>query len=168
MVLNKRTVDFPHLMKKVEAIRLTKEEYVYHSYLSASAGKVCSVCDLPLNPYSTYVNGKACICTSCFNKYISADDYLDQLSAYESKVVHTNKLVELLYASLKKDQHHIELDLVNSLFEGLSRLEIEQLIGLPKTFGSFDHGVEAGCWKLGHGVIELWFKNQIFTDVVRI
>ncbi|EDM34212.1 hypothetical protein PBAL39_17294 [Pedobacter sp. BAL39] len=168
MALNKRTVDFPHLLKKVEAIRLKKEEYVYHSYLGASGGEICAICDLPLHPYSTYVNGKARICTICFNNYISADDYMDHLNAYEIKVLHTNKLVDMLSVSLKNDQNHIELDLVSSLFQGLSLLEIEQLIGNPKSFGSFDHGVEAGCWKLGHVVVELWFKNQIFTDVVRI
>ncbi|SMC61283.1 hypothetical protein SAMN04488101_101712 [Pedobacter nyackensis] len=40
------------------------------------------------------------------------------------------------------------------------------MIGLPKNFGSFDYGIEAGNWKLSDCLVEIWFKNQICTEVV--
>lgn len=168
MVLNKRAINFTLLLKKIEAIRLTKEQYTYHTYLKEWAGKDCELCNLPLNPYGIYLNNEQAVCIGCFNNYIAAEEYLDNLGAFESRILQANKLTEDFSASLKANHHNIDLDLANKLFKGLSLAEIEQMIGLPKSFGSFDYGIEAGNWRLEKFPIEIWFKNQICTEVVII
>ncbi|MNQ77755.1 hypothetical protein D3C85_926430 [compost metagenome] len=168
MVFNKRTINFPLLLKKIEAIRLIKEQYTYHSHLEKLAGNDCELCALQLNPYGIYLNNKEAICIGCFNNYIAAEEYSDNLATFETRVLQANKLAEDFFASLIANRHNIDLDLANRLFKGLSLAEIEQMIGLPKSFGSFDYGIEAGNWKLENFLIEIWFKNQTCTEVVII
>ncbi|MDR6785159.1 hypothetical protein ABIE26_003857 [Pedobacter africanus] len=168
MVFNIRTIDFSRLLKKVEAIRLTKDQFTYQTYLNKFAGKNCELCELPLNPYGIYLKDKQAICIQCFNNYIIAEDYLNNLKTFEAKVSRTNKLTDAFFASLKADPQNIDLNLANTLFKGFSLSEIEQMIGLPKSFGSFDYGVEAGNWKFNNFMVEIWFKNQVCTEVVPI
>lgn len=168
MILNKRTIDFPHLLTKIETIRLTKEQYTYHTYLKEFAGIKCALCELPLNPYGIYLNLEQAICIQCFNHYISAKDHLHNLELFEAKVLRVNKLADDFTTLLKNTPQHIDLDLANGLFMGLSLAEIEQMIGLPQNFGSFDFGVEAGTWKLSSFRIEIWLRNQICTEVLTV
>lgn len=166
MVFNIRTIDFSLLREKVETIRLTKEQYTYHTYLKVFAGKNCELCMLPLNPYGIYLNKEKAICIQCFNNYIASEDYLDNLKSFETRVSRTNEQAYTLAVWLKTNHQIIDLNLANGLFKGLSLSEIEQMIGLPKNFGSFDYGIEVGKWKLSNFLVEIWFKNQICTEVV--
>jgi len=166
MILNKRTIDFHQLLRKIPAIRLIKEQYIYHTCSDKFAGKNCGICGLPLNPYGIYLNYEQAICTQCFSDYISAENYLHNYKSFEAKVLLKNELLAAFSSSLNKNSRNIDLDLANQLFTGLSLAEIEQMIGLPANLGSFDHGIEAGNWKLINFRIEIWFKNQICTEVV--
>ncbi|WP_448633989.1 hypothetical protein [Pedobacter panaciterrae] len=168
MILSKRTIDFSHLLAKIETIRLNKAQYTYHTYLKEFAGIKCALCELPLNPYGIYLNLEQAICIQCFNHYISAKDHLHQLALFEAKVLRVNKLADDFMALLKNDPPQIDLDLANRLFIGLSLAETEQMIGLPQNFGSFDFGVEAGTWKVSNFRMEIWFKNQICTEVLTV
>lgn len=165
MIFNIRTIDFSLLREKIETIRLTKELYTYHSYLKAFAGKNCELCILPLNPYGIYLNHEQAICIQCFNNYIISENCLNNLKSFETRVSKVNEQAEALAVSLKTNHQNIDLNLANELFKGLSLSEIEQMIGLPKHFGSFDYGLEAGKWKLSNFLVEIWFKNQICTEV---
>ncbi|QIL37909.1 hypothetical protein G7074_00580 [Pedobacter sp. HDW13] len=168
MVLNKRMIDRRQLIEKIEAIRLIKQQYIYHTYLEELAGKNCELCALPLNPYGIYLNNKQAICIQCFNDYINTKDYLDNLEIFETRVSRTNKLADNFSASLKTYGQNIDIDLINKLFKDLSLAEIEQMVGFPKSFGSFDYGIEAGRWKLENLLVEIWFKKQVCTKVTLI
>ena len=168
MVFNKRTIDFSRLREKIETIRLTKHLYTYYTYLKAFAGKHCELCCLPLNPYGIYLKDKQAICIQCFNQYVSDEDYLNNLRIFEARVSSANDLADTLCTSLKNSPQNINIDMVNQLFKGLSLTEIEQMIGLPENFGSFDYGIEAGKWHLSNFLIEIWFKNQICTEVAAV
>ncbi|MNY44275.1 hypothetical protein D3C86_1792890 [compost metagenome] len=76
-----------------------------------------------------------------------------------------NQQADLFTASLKTNPQNIDLDLADKLFKDLTLSQIEQMIGFPQQFGSFDYGIEAGKWKLNNFLIEIWFKNQICTEV---
>jgi len=168
MVFNIRTIDFSRLLEKIETIRLTKELYTYHTYLETFAGKNCELCVLPLNPYGIYLNNEQAICVQCFNSYVAAEHYLNNLGSFETRVSRMKERACALAVSLKTNRQNIDLNLANGLFKDLSLSEIEQMIGLPKDFGSFDYGVEAGKWKLSDFLVEIWFKNQICTEVVTV
>jgi hypothetical protein len=165
MVIDKRTIDFPRLLEKIERIRSTDALYTYHSYLKDYIGKRCEICVLPLNPYGAYLNHEQAICITCFNNYISSKDYLNNLKSFEERVSRMNQQADLFTASLKTNPQNIDLDLADKLFKELTLSEIEQMIGFPQQFGSFDYGIEAGKWKLNNFLIEIWFKNQICTEV---
>ncbi|MEQ7801843.1 hypothetical protein ABDJ41_18755 [Pedobacter sp. ASV1-7] len=164
MVIDIRTIDFPRLLEKIETIRSTKALYTYHSYLMNYTGKHCELCVLPLNPYGVYLSHEQAICITCFNNYISSKDYLKNLKSFETRVSKIIEQADLLATSLKTNPQHIDLDLANKLFKELTLSEIEQMIGVPQQFGSFDYGIEAGKWKLNNFLIEIWFKNQICTE----
>ncbi|MFA4867892.1 MAG: hypothetical protein WC623_06835 [Pedobacter sp.] len=168
MDFNIRKIDFPHLLEKIETIRSTKPLYTYHSYLKNYTGKKCELCLLPLNPYGVYLNHEQAICITCFNNYISSKDYLNNLKSFEARVSRMNEQADLLTASLTNNPKNIDLNLANQLFKELTLTEIEQMIGFPKHFGSFDYGIEAGTWKLNNSLVEIWFKNQICTEVAMV
>lgn len=131
-------------------------------------GKNCELCVLPLNPYGIYLNDKQAICIQCFNNYINTEDYLANLVIFEARVLRTNKLVDDFSSSLNVDGQNIDIGQIDKLFKDLSLAEIEQMAGFPKSFGSFDYGIEAGRWKLENLLVEIWFKNQICTEVTMI
>lgn len=99
---------------------------------------------LPLNPYGIYLKDNQAICIQCFNNYVAAEDYLNHLQSFETRVLRTNERAGAFSVSLKTDPQNMDLNLANTLFKGLSLSEIEQMIGFPKSFGSFDYGIEAG------------------------
>lgn len=166
MVFNRRTINYQRLREKIEIIRLTKALYTYHSYLKNFAGKNCELCVLPLNPYGIYLNNEQAICIQCFNIYVVTEDYANNLKSFETRVSKMNEQANALSDSLKATPQNIDLIQLNGLFKGLTLSEIEQMIGFPQQFGSFDHGVEAGKWKLNNFLIEIWFKNQICTEAI--
>ncbi|UJB20961.1 MULTISPECIES: hypothetical protein [Lysobacter] len=167
-MLKNRTVDFESLADRIEKVRGAQDirgfDIDLYEITAQSGVRTCFLCGFPLRDCSVPAQGATVICFGCLNRYVEVEDYAGPLARFKASVEHANRQVAALLDRMNNGQA-IDETMLDALLKGLPLTEVEFYIGLPKRFGSFDHGLESGFWAIAGAEFEVWFQSQICVSV---
>ena len=173
--IQKRILNFETFKQIIEKyILLENQDYLewFECYTklfpNGKSQQDCILCQLPvyINEYGVHQYQNEILCGDCYAQFIDNNDKVKEFADFQNKVTISNAKIENLNANMQSNPSFLlNESMLTDIFKGFRLKEVEYALGNSIRYGDLDRGLASGYWNINDTKFEIWFQNEICTEV---